>query len=183
MSPALPAFFLTIVLAAGLGRGPSRMSGRWPRTREGNRNLQGGGRRARGHPAIKWNAALWQVHEQVAAERGGCPRSGRGDPAAGSRRVWDGAHARVDRSTPIIRPGSACASAIYKEGIARKGFDYTIATSRGPGRDQDPVDQGRCAADHRPGASPARDLPAATRTLEEARAAAPGTPQAEEAGG
>jgi hypothetical protein len=73
-------------------------------------------------------------------------------------------------------------SVLYEEGIARKNFEYTLATlSRVAASTQTASNKSAALlvigrVHRRQG-----DLAAATRSFEEARAAAPGTPQAEEA--
>jgi hypothetical protein len=184
MSPALPAFFLTIVLAAGLGQGTvadvRQMATDARKEIETYRTAGGAGE----HPAVKWNAALWQVHERS-------PRSEVGVLAAVEAirllvraELWDSAHARVESLDADNPAWERVPSAIYDEGIARKSFDYTIATlSRTAAATRTPSIKAAALliigrVHRRQG-----DLPAATRTLEQARAAAPGTPQAEEAEG
>ena len=144
----------------------------------------GGAAGAADHPAIKWNAAIWQVHERA-------PHSDAGSVAATEAirlliraELWDRAHARVE-SLDVDDPAwQRVPSVLYEEGIARKNFEYTIATlSRTASSTKTPSNKSAALlvigrVHRRQG-----DLAAAARTFEEARDAAPGTPQGEEAEG
>jgi hypothetical protein len=136
------------------------------------------------HPAIKWSAAMWQVHDRS-------PQSGPGAIAATEAirlliraELWDRAHARVESLGADDPAWERVPSVIYEEGIARKTFEYTVATLSRTAASTKTASIKSAAlvvigrVHRRQG-----DLPAATRSLEEARAAAPGTPQAEEADG
>jgi hypothetical protein len=136
------------------------------------------------HPAIKWSATLWQVHDRS-------PRSEPGAIAATEAirlliraELWDRAHARVEWLGADDPAWERVPSVIYEEGIARKSFEYTVATLSQTAASTKTASI-RSAALVVIGRVYRRqgDLPAATRSLEEARAAAPGTPQAEEADG
>lgn len=136
------------------------------------------------HPAVKWDAALWAVRDRD-------PRSDAAPLAAVEAvrllvraELWDRAHARI-ASIPFDDPAwQRLATPIYDEGIARKDLRYSVdALSRAAASTTTPsiksailVVLGRA---HRR----AGDLAAATTTLEAAKAAAPGSPQAEEADG
>jgi hypothetical protein len=144
----------------------------------------GGAANAADHPAITRSAAMWQVHD-------GSPKSEAGALAAVEAlrlllraELWDRAHARVASLDADDPAWERAPSVLYEEGIARKTFDYTIETLS------------RTAASTRTAANKAAaliiigrvhrrqgDLAAAARSMEAARAAAPGTPQAEEADG
>jgi hypothetical protein len=144
----------------------------------------GGAAGAPEHPAIKWDAALWPVHDRA-------PRSDAGALAAfesirqlSRAELWDRAHARVAALVPDDPAWERVPSVIYEEGIARKNFDYTIATlSQTVEATRTPAIKASALlvvgrVQRRQG-----DRVAATRTFEAARAAAPGTPQAAEADG
>ena len=136
------------------------------------------------HPAIKWDAALWAYREKY-------PRSEASAMAtAGAVRLlvrselWGRAHARV-ASVDFDDPAwERLPSVIYDEAIARKDLPYAIGTlTRAAESTKVPANKavallvtGR--AYRRQG-----DSQAATRTLEAAKAAAPGSPYAEEADG
>ena len=136
------------------------------------------------HPAIKWDAALWPVHDRA-------PRSDAGALAAlesirqlSRAELWDRAHARVAALGADDPAWARVPSVIYEEGIARKSFDYTIATlSQTAEATKTPAIKSSALivigrVQRRQG-----DRAAATRTLEADRAAATGTPQAAEADG
>lgn len=144
----------------------------------------GGAAGAADHPGIKWSEAVWRVH-------GRSPNSEVGSLAAveairllGRAELWDRAHGLVEALDADDRAWERVPSAIYEEGIARKSFDYTLSTlSRTAAATKTPSIKSAALivigrVHRRQG-----DLAAATRSLEEARAAAPRTPQAEEADG
>jgi len=144
----------------------------------------GGAADAANHPAIESSATIWQIHERA-------PRSEAGTIAAveairllNRAELWDNAHARVASLDADDPAWQRVPSLLYEEGIARKRVDDTIATlSRTIASTT--VAANKAAALVVIGRVHRRqgDLPAATRSLEDARAAAPGTPQAEEADG
>jgi hypothetical protein len=144
----------------------------------------GGAAGAADHPAIKWDAAIWKVHEQSPRTEAGAIAAVEAIRVLVRAELWDRAHARAG-SLDVDDPAwERVASAIYEEGIARKNFEYTLATLS------------RTAASTRTASIKSAallvigrvhrrqgDLPAATRLLADARAAAPGSPQAAEADG
>jgi hypothetical protein len=136
------------------------------------------------HPAIKWNAALWQVHDRAPQTEAGAVAAVEAVRLLIRAELWDRAHARVESLAADDRAWERVPAVIYEEGVARKSFEYTIATlAQTAGATKTPSIKSAALlvigrVHRRQG-----DLPAATRTLEEARAAAPGTPQAEEADG
>ena len=144
----------------------------------------GGAAGAADHPAVKWNAAIWQVHERSPQSDAGAIAATEAIRLLSRAEFWDRAHTRVE-SLGVDDPAwQRVPSVLYEEGIARKNFEYTIATLS------------RTAASTKTAANKAAallvigrvhrrqgDLAAAARTFEEARTAAPGTPQAEEAEG
>ena len=139
---------------------------------------------AAGHPAIKWSDTLWAYRD----------RDPRGEAAAiGSveavrllvrAELWDRADARVDSLSADDPAWIRLPSVIYEEGIARKDLPATIARlSREAEETKTPAIRASALlivgrAHRRQG-----DTAAATQALEAAKAAAPGTPQAEEAEG
>ncbi len=144
----------------------------------------GGAAGAADHPAIKWDAAIWQVHDRAPQSEAGAIAAAEAIRLLIRAEVWDRAHARVE-SLGVDDPAwERVPSALYEEGIARKSFEYTIATlSRTAAVTKTAAIKSAALlvvgrVHRRQG-----DLPAATRSLEEARAAAPGTPLAEEAEG
>jgi hypothetical protein len=144
----------------------------------------GGGAGAADHPAIKWDAMLWRVHDRAPQSEGGTIAAVEAIRLLSRAEQWDRAHARVDSLDADDPAWERVPSVLYEEGIARKSFEYTVATlsqtaastKNGPIKSAALLVIGR--VHRRQG-----DLPAATRSFEAARAAAPGTPQAAEADG
>ena len=144
----------------------------------------GGAPGAADHPAIEWEAKLWAIRERD-------PRSEAATLAATEAvwmlvraELWDRVHARV-ASIPYDDPAwTRLAGAIYSEGVARKDSRYAIETlSRAAASTTTPSIKAAVlvvlARAHRR----AGDLASATSALEAAKAAAPGSTQAEEADG
>jgi hypothetical protein len=150
----------------------------------GSFSTAGGAAGAAEHPAIKWDAALWGVHERAPQSEGGTIAAVEAIRLLSRTELWDRAHARVDSLDADDAAWERVPSVLYEEGIARKSFEYTVATvsrtaaatKKGPIKAAALLVIGR--VHRRQG-----DLPAATRSFEAARAAAPGTPQAAEADG
>jgi hypothetical protein len=144
----------------------------------------GGAPGAADHPAVKWDAALWAYRDRD-------PRSEAAALAAAEAvrlliraELWDRAHARV-ASIGVDDPAwERLPAQIYEEGIARKDLPYTIdtlsraaaATTNASIKAAVLLTLGRAYRRH-------GDAAAATRSLEAAKSAAPGTPRAEEAEG
>ena len=203
LSPALSGLLYAAIVAAGVGQGrtaagqtaqpaPSpaaavsdvRQMVADARQEIDSYRTAGGAAGAADHPAIKWGAAMWQVHERAPTREAGALAAVEAIRLLNRAELWDRAHARV-ASLDLNDPAwERVPTALYEDGIARKSFDDTIATLA------------RTAASTKTAANKAAalvaigrvhrrqgDLPAATRSLQEARAAAPGTPQAEEADG
>ena len=136
------------------------------------------------NPAIEWEAKLWAIRERD-------PRSEAATLAATEAvwmlvraELWDRVHARV-ASIPYDDPAwTRLAGAIYSEGVARKDSRYAIETlSRAAASTTTPSIKAAVlvvlARAHRR----AGDLASAASALEAAKAAAPGSTQAEEADG
>jgi hypothetical protein len=144
----------------------------------------GGAAGAADHPAVKWNAALWQVHDRAPQSEAGAIAAVEAIRLLIRAELWDRAHARVESLAVDDRAWERVPTVIYEEGIARKSFEYTIATlSQTAASTNTPSIKSAALivigrVHRRQG-----DLSAATRSLQEARAAAPGTPQADEAVG
>ena len=136
------------------------------------------------HPAVKWDAALWAYRDRYPRSDAAALASAEAVRLLGRAALWDRAHARVDSLDPDDTAWTRVASPVYEEGIARKDLPYTIdklsrvtaATTNPAVKSSVGVVLGR--AYRRQG-----DLAAATRALEAAKAASPGTPSAEEADG
>ena len=144
----------------------------------------GGAAGAADHPAIKWDAALWQVHDRAPQSEEGTIAAVEAIRLLSRAELWDRAHARVESLGADDPAWERVPSVIYEEGIARKSFEYTVATLSQTA-DSTKKRSIKAAAllvvgrvNRRQG-----DLAAATRSFEAARAAAPGTPQAAEADG
>ena len=144
----------------------------------------GGAAGAAGHPAVKWSEAIWQIHGRAQKTDAGNVAAVEAIRLLVRAELWDGARARVAALDAEDPAWERVAAAVYEEGIARKNFDYTVATlSRTAAATKTPSIKAAALivigkVHRRQG-----DLAAATRTLEEARAAAPDTPQSEEADG
>ena len=175
------------IMTAGLGQGPVdevRQMAADARKDVETYKTAGGAPGTAEHPANKWSAALWQVHERAPKSDAGASAAVEAIRLLVRAELWDGAHARVESLDLDSAAWERVASVVYEEGVARKSFDYTIATlSRTAATTKTPSIKSAALivigrVHRRQG-----DLPAATRSLEEARAAAPGTPQAEDADG
>jgi hypothetical protein len=144
----------------------------------------GGAAGAADHPAIKWSAALWQLRDRSPQSEAGAIAAAEAIRLLIRAELWDRAHARVE-SLGVDDPAwERVPTALYEEGIARKSFENTVAIlSRTAASTKTPSIRSAALlvigrVHRRQG-----DLPAATRSLEEARAAAPGTPLAADADG
>ena len=185
------SFLLAAIVAAGLSQqapGPSVADVR-QMSADGRKEIDsyktaGGAPGGADHPAIKWSTTLWEVHDRAPQSEGAALAAVEALRLLIRAELWDRAHARVESLGVDEAAWTRVPSVIYEEGVARKSFDYTIATlSKTAAATKTPsikaaalITIGR--VHRRQG-----DIPAATRSLEEARAAAPGTPQAEEADG
>jgi hypothetical protein len=187
MTSALSTFLLTLILAAGLGQGTVdqvRQMAADARREVETYKAAGGAPGAADHPAIKWDAALWQVHDQAPKSDAGANAAVEAIRLLVRAELWDRAHARVEALDVDNAAWQRVPSAIYEEGVARKSFDYTISTlTRTAAATKAPAIKAAALViigkvHRRQG-----DIPAATRFFEQASAAAPGTPQAEEADG
>jgi hypothetical protein len=136
------------------------------------------------HRAIKWAAAMWQVHDAAPNSEAGALAALDAIRLLVRAELWDRAHGRVESLGADDPAWVRVASAVYEEAVARKSFDYAVTTlTRIAAATKTPTIKSAALlvigrVHRRQG-----DLPAATRVFEEARAAAPGTPQAEEADG
>ena len=144
----------------------------------------GGAAGAPDHPAIKWESALWAYRARDPGSETAAMASGEAVRLLVRAELWDRVHARVASLDMDDPAWERIAGQIYEEGIARKDLRYTIETlTRAAAGTTRPsiksavlVTLGR--AYRRQG-----DKAAATRSLEAATSAAPGTPRAEEAEG
>jgi len=136
------------------------------------------------HPALKWESALWSYRERYPGTDAAAIGSAEAVRLLVRAELWDRAHARIDSLAADDGAWPKVAPVVYAEGIARKDLPYAIerlsqvAASTSNASIKAPVLVVVARAYRRQG-----DRDAAMRTLEAARAAAPGTPVAEEADG
>jgi hypothetical protein len=144
----------------------------------------GGSPAAQDHPAVKWDAALWGYRERYPGSEAAALATSEAVRLLVRAELWDRAHARVESLDADEAAWARLPPVIYSEGIARNDLAYTIERlTRAAARTTRPAI--RAAALVTIGRAHRRtgDNAAATRALEEARAAAPGTPAADEADG
>lgn len=143
-----------------------------------------GARDAADHPAIKRSDAIWEVHDRAPSSDAGAIAAFEAIRLLNRAELWDRAQARVASLGADDPAWERVPTALYEASIERKRFDETVATlSRTATSTTRPANKAAALivigrVHRRLG-----DLPAAARSMSEARAAAPGTPQAEEAGG
>jgi hypothetical protein len=144
----------------------------------------GGRAGAVGHPAIKWHTALWAYRQRYSGTDAAAIGSAEAVRLLVRAELWDRAHARLDSLAAGDPAWPRVAQVVYEEGIARKDLSSAIdrlsrvAASTPAASIKAPVLVVVARAYRRQG-----DTDAATRTLQAAKAAAPGTPAAEEADG
>jgi hypothetical protein len=144
----------------------------------------GGVPAAADHPAVKWDAALWAYRDRYPRSDAAALASAEAIRLLGRAELWDRAHARADSLDADDPAWLRVGSPIYEEGIARKDLPYTIdrlsriaaATTNPSIKASVSLLLGRAYRRH-------GDNAAATRAIEAAKSAAPGTPYAEEADG
>ena len=144
----------------------------------------GGAAGAADHPAIKWSASLWQLHDRAPLGEAGAIAAVEAIRMLVRAELWDPARSRIDALDVDEPAWERVPSAVYDIGIARKDLPYTIeklsriaaSTTKSQTRSAALLIIGR--AYRRQG-----DLAAATRSLEEAKSAAPTSLYAEEADG
>jgi hypothetical protein len=144
----------------------------------------GGAAGAADHPAIRWHAALWQVHDRAPGTEAGALAAAEAIRLLSRAEMWDRAHEQAESLDTNDPAWQRIPAVLYEEGIARKNFEYTLARlSQTAGATKTPAIKSAAlliiGRVHRRQS----DLPAAIRSLQEASAAAPGTTQAEEADG
>jgi hypothetical protein len=185
------------IVAGGLaGRGIQAQSGQTPAVAEVRQTLDaarkqietykkaGGAAAVPNHPAVEWDAVLW-------AYRARYPRSEASALAAAEAvrllvraELWDRAHARI-ASLEFDDPAwERLPAVIYEEGIARQNLPYTIDTlSRAAAATTIPATRSSIFVVLGRAYRRSGDNAAATRALEAAKSAAPGTRYAEDAEG
>ena len=144
----------------------------------------GGAPESADHPALKWNAALWQIHERSPQSDAGALAAAEAIWLLNRAALWDRADARVESLGFDDPAWERVAAAVYSAGIANKDLPSAIgklsraaeSTTKPSIKSAALLALGR--AYRRQG-----DNDAAVRSLEAAKAAAPGTPPAEEADG
>ena len=136
------------------------------------------------HPAVKWDAALWAYRDKYPRTDAAALGSAEAVRVLVRAELWERAHARIESLQFDDPAWSRVAAIVYEAGIARKDLPAAIATlSRAAASTTDAAIKssvllvlGRAYRRH-------GDSEAATRSLEAAKSAAPGTPSAEEADG
>jgi hypothetical protein len=144
----------------------------------------GGAPGAADHPAIKWDAALWAFRERYPRTDAAAMGSAEAVRLLVRAELWDRAHARIASLDVEDSAWERLPPVVYEEGIARKDLPASIetlarvsaSTTNASIKSSALLVLGR--AYRRQG-----DKAAATRSLEAAKAAAPGTSYAEEADG
>jgi hypothetical protein len=146
--------------------------------------IAGGAAGTADHPAVKWDAALWAYRERDPRSDAAALATAEAVRVLVRAELWDRAQARLDAIDVQDPAWSRLAAVVYERGIARKDLPTTIATlTRAAAQTADASIRssvllvlGRAYRRH-------GDAVAATRTLEAAKAAAPGSATAEEADG
>lgn len=201
MSRALSGFLFAAIVTAGPGQGGTAMAQTaQPAARpevaevrqmaaDARKEIEGytaagGAPGAADHPAIKWSASIWQVHERAPLSEAGAIAAVEAVRLLVRAELWDPARARIDALDFDEPAWERVPSVVYDLGIARKDLPGTIeklsraaaSTTRAQTKSAVLLIMGR--AYRRQG-----DLSAATRSLEEAKSAATNSPYAEEADG
>jgi tetratricopeptide (TPR) repeat protein len=136
------------------------------------------------HPAIKWAAALWAYREKYPRSEAAALASAEAVRLLIRAELWERAQTRVDALDADDAAWERGASAVYEMGIAQENLASTIdklsrvvaATTNARIKSSALLVLGR--AYRRQG-----NTDAAVRSFEASKAAAPGTPYAEDAGG
>ena len=144
----------------------------------------GGALAAANHPALKWDAQLWAFRERYPRSEAAALASAEAVRLLNRAELWDRAQSRIDSLGADDPAWERLPAVIYEAGIARKELPGTIdrlsrvvaATSRPRIKSSALIVVGR--AHRRQG-----NVDAAVKSFEAAKAAAPGTPLAEEADG
>lgn len=147
-------------------------------------NATGGAAGAADHPAVKWDAALWAYRDRDPGSDAAALAAAEAVRVLVRAELWNRAQARIAAIDFQDPAWPRLAAVVYEQGIARKNLPAAIATlSRAAASSTDASIRssvllvlGRAYRRH-------GDAAAATRELEAAKTAAPGTPAAEEADG
>lgn len=144
----------------------------------------GGAPGAADHPAIKWDAELWTFRERYPRSNAATIASTEAVRFLIRAELWDRVRARVDSLDADDPAWERLGSAVYEEGIARKDVPSAIARlSRIAAATRIPQIKSAVLVVVGRGHRRQGDNDAALRTLEQAKAAAPGTSSATEAEG
>jgi hypothetical protein len=144
----------------------------------------GGAADATDHPAIRWADALWAYRARDPRDEAAAIGSVEAVRLLVRAELWDRAHARVDALDANDAAWIRLPAVIYDEGIARQDLPGAIdRVSRAAAATTTPAIKASALlivgrAYRRQG-----DKAAATQAIEAAKAAAPGTPYAEQAEG
>lgn len=136
------------------------------------------------HPAVKWDAALWAIHEREPRTDAGARAAVEAVRLLTQEELWSRADARV-KSLALDDPAwEGLPWVLYEAGIKRKDLPSVIATLSRVAESA-PKAATKAAALMIVGRAYRRqgDLAAATRALEASRAAAPDSTYAEESKG
>jgi hypothetical protein len=191
-------FFVIVgIIAGGLtSRGIHAQSGQSPDVAEVRKTIDaarkeidsykkaGGAASAADHPALKWDATLWAYRTKYPRSEAAALASAETVRLLVRAELWDRAHARI-ASLDFDDPAwERVAAPIYEEGIARQDLPYAIETlSRAAAATTNPRIRSSISVVLGRAYRRSGDNPAAIRSLEAAKSAAPGTPYAEEADG
>ena len=144
----------------------------------------GGAAGATDDPAVKWDAVLWAYRDKYPRTDAAAIGAAEAVRVLVRAELWSRAQARIEALDFQDPAWTRVAAIVYEQGIARKDLPSAIATltraaestTDGAIKSSVLLVLGRAYRRH-------GDLAAATRTLEAAKAAAPGTPAAEDADG
>lgn len=144
----------------------------------------GGAAAAANHPAIEWDAKLWEARDRHRGTDAAALAGVEAIRLLVRAELWERAHARI-ASIPFDDPAwTRLAIPVYDEGIARKDLPYTIETlSRVAASTTTPSIKAAVLVVVGRAQRRAGDFAAAITALEAAKAAAPGSLHAEEAEG
>ena len=144
----------------------------------------GGATAAADHPAVKWDAALWAYREKYPRTDAAAQATTEAVRQLVRAELWDRVQDRVVSLDVNDAAWERVATSVYEAGIARKNLPSSIDTLSSVA-DQTTTPAIKAAVLIVVGRAYRRqqDFAAAIRSLEAARAAAPGTPRAEEAEG
>jgi hypothetical protein len=136
------------------------------------------------HPAIKWDRVLWQIHGRAAGTQAGALAAVEDIRLLTQEKMWNQSDARIESLTADDPAWERLPSVIYSDGVARNDLPPVISrlSRLAASTTQSSIKAAAlivvARAYRRQG-----DLAAATRALEDAKAAAPDSPSAEEATG